>query len=346
MSVDEFAKAISKKYGAGTVWRISERPQTLDTSNVIPSGSLALDAALGVGGYPRGRITEILGNPGSGKTTTTLHAIAEAQKLGLECLFIDAEHALDLPYAERIGVDVDRLYITQPDYGEQALTIAEEAIRSGKFGVVVVDSVAALVPLRELEGESGDSHMGLQARMMSQACRRISGAINKSNTLVIFINQYRSSMSTGGYGGPSKVPTGGKALDYYASVKIDISRTKSIADRDGVIVAQRTQAKIVKNKVAPPYRVAEFDIVLGEGINTYGEIIDLAVEYDIIRKGGAWYTYGEEKMQGRENMMSYLKQNERIFEDIYALVKARISGEVRGGGEEVQASGQEVQGGD
>lgn len=338
MSVDEFVKSVSKQYGSGSIWRISEKDAGLPEGMVVPSGSLALDMALGVGGYPRGRVIEILGNPSSGKTTCALHAIAEAQKLNLECLFIDAEHALDTEYAKRIGVDIDKIYISQPDFGEQGLTIAEKGIRSGEFGIVVVDSVAALVPLKELEGESGDSHVGLQARMMSQACRRMSGAIHKSNTLVIFINQYRSNISTVGFGGPSKTSPGGKALGYYASVRIDVARIKSIADKDGVVVAQRTQAKIIKNKVAPPYRSAEFDIILGEGINKYGEIIDFAVDLGIIKKGGAWYTYNEEKFQGRENMTSYIINNPEVYESIYGDIKQHISGGTGSRSEELRST--------
>ena len=273
----------------------------------IPSGSLSLDAALGVGGYPRGRVIEIFGPESSGKTTLSLHAIAEAQKLGGTAAFIDAEHALDANYARKLGVDVDNLLVSQPDSGEQALEIAEVLIRSGAIDIVVVDSVAALVPRAELEGEMGDAQMGLQARLMSQALRKLTGIVSKSKTCLIFINQIREKIGVM-FGNP-ETTTGGRALKFYASVRVDVRRIASIKDGDEV-VGSRTKAKIVKNKVAPPFREAEFDIMYGEGISREGDLLDLAVEKNIVDKSGAWFSFqGERLGQGRENARQFLKDN-------------------------------------
>lgn len=266
-------------------------------------------------------------------TTMALHAVAEAQKLGEKALFVDSEHALDTAYAASIGVDLEGMYISQPDYGEQGLQIAEEAIRSGVIGIVIVDSVAALVPLKELEGEIGDSFVGLQARMMSQACRKMSGVLKKSNALLIFINQYRASIGMSGYGGPSRVPSGGKALDYYSSIKLDVARTKSLSDKEGVVGANRTKVQVIKNKLAPPYRVAEFDIVFGLGINRLGEIIDCGIQVGAIEKGGAWYTIRGEKIQGREAVIEYLSENPRISDELEREVRERIKPEAGDSGE-------------
>lgn len=282
--------------------------------SVIPSGSLALDIALGVGGFPRGRVIEIYGPESSGKTTVALHAIAEAQKLGGYAAFIDAEHALDPVYAKNLGVNTDELLVSQPDTGEQALEIAESLVRSGAIDVIVVDSVAALVPKAEIEGEMGDSHVGLQARLMSQALRKLSGAISKSNTIAIFINQIREKVGVM-FGNPEVTP-GGRALKFYASVRVDVRRVETLKQGTDA-VGNRTRAKIVKNKVAPPFKQAEFDIVYGEGISREGTIIDYGIELDLIQKSGAWFSYGDTRLgQGRENARQFLKDNSDIAAEL------------------------------
>ncbi|MDW7682063.1 MAG: recombinase RecA, partial [bacterium] len=296
--------------------RIFERIKTIST------GSISLDAALGIGGIPRGRIIEIFGPESSGKTTLALHIIAEAQKAGGLAVFVDAEHALDAHYSKNLGVDTDNLLISQPDTGEQALEITETLVRSGALDVVVVDSVAALVPRAEIEGEMGDAQMGLQARLMSQAMRKLSGAISKTNTSVIFINQLR--VKIGVLFGNPETTTGGRALKFYASVRIDIRRIASIKDRENVI-GNRTKVKVVKNKVAPPFREAEFDIMYGTGISKEGDIIDVAVQNDIIEKSGTWFSYGQERLgQGRENVKKFLIENPDIFQEIELKVRKAL----------------------
>ncbi|ACA39227.1 Protein recA (Recombinase A) [Lysinibacillus sphaericus C3-41] len=278
------------------------------------SGSLALDAALGVGGYPRGRIIEVYGPESSGKTTVALHAIAEVQAKGGQAAFIDAEHALDPIYAQKLGVNIDELLLSQPDTGEQALEIAEALVRSGAIDIIVIDSVAALVPKAEIEGDMGDSHVGLQARLMSQALRKLSGSINKSKTIAIFINQIREKIGVM-FGNPETTP-GGRALKFYSSVRLEVRRAEAIKQGND-IVGNRTKIKIVKNKVAPPFRTAEVDIMYGEGISKEGETVDLGVELDIVQKSGSWYAYGDERLgQGRENAKQYLKENPAVLEDI------------------------------
>src|SRR5579883_2063870 len=300
---------IEKSYGKGSIMRLGSK-DVLVPVNVIPSGCLSIDAALGVGGFPRGRVIEIYGPESGGKTTLTLHVIAEAQKLGGQAAFIDAEHALDPVYARKLGVDVDNLLVSQPDHGEQALEIAETLIRSGGVDVVVVDSVAALVPKAELEGEMGDPSMGLQARLMSQALRKLTAIVSKSKTCLIFINQIREKIGVM-FGNP-ETTTGGRALKFYSSVRLDIRRIQAIKDGDRV-VGSRTRAKIVKNKVAAPFREAEFDILYGEGISSEGDLLDLGVDKGIIEKSGTWLSFGGERMgQGRENARVFLKENKDI----------------------------------
>ena len=300
---------IEKDHGKGAIMRLGSRDILVPVS-VIPSGCLSIDAALGVGGFPRGRVIEIYGPESGGKTTMTLHVIAEAQKLGGQAAFIDAEHALDPVYARKLGVDVDNLLVSQPDNGEQALEIAETLIRSGGVDIVVVDSVAALVPKAELEGDMGDPQMGLQARLMSQALRKLTGIVSKSRTCLIFINQIREKIGVM-FGNP-ETTTGGRALKFYASMRVDIRRIQAIKEGD-VVVGSRTRAKVVKNKVAAPFREAEFDIVYGEGISREGDLIDLGVEKGIIEKSGTWLSYGGERMgQGRENARTFLKENKDI----------------------------------
>ena len=305
-------KQIEKSHGQGAVMKLGERGSMKVES--IPTGALALDVALGIGGIPRGRIAEIFGPESSGKTTLALHLVAEAQRNGGICAFIDAEHALDPVYAKAIGVDVDELLISQPDTGEQALEITDTLVRSGAIDILVIDSVAALTPRAEIEGEMGQSHVGLQARLMSQALRKLAGNLNKSKTICVFINQLREKIGVM-FGSPEVTP-GGRALKFYSSVRLDIRRIESI--KDGVeIVGNRTRVKVVKNKVAPPFRQAEFDIMYGEGISREGSVLDLSVEHDIIKKAGAWYTYdGEQMGQGRENAKKFLKENPEIMVEI------------------------------
>src|SRR5471032_2486011 len=312
---------IEKQHGKGSIIRLGNRDVLVPVS-VIPSSCLSLDSALGVGGFPRGRVIEVYGPESGGKTTLTLHVIAEAQKLGGQAAFIDAEHALDPVYARKLGVDVDNLMVSQPDSGEQALEIAEALIRSNAVDIIVVDSVAALVPKAELEGEMGDPQMGLQARLMSQALRKLTAIVSKSRTCLIFINQIREKIGVM-FGNP-ETTTGGGALKFYSSVRIDIRRIASIKDGDAV-VGGRTRVKVVKNKVAPPFREAEFDIMYGEGISKTGDLLDLAVDKNIIEKSGAWFAYGGERLgQGRENVKQYLKDNPVICKTIEDRVRREL----------------------
>ena len=308
---------IEKQFGKGSVMKLGEY-QAMNVE-AIPTGALGLDIALGIGGVPRGRIIEIFGPESSGKTTLALHIIAEAQKMNGEAAFIDAEHALDPVYAKHLGVDIDNLIVSQPDTGEQALEITESLVRSGALDVIVVDSVAALVPKAEIDGDMGDSHMGLQARLMSQALRKLAGAINKSKTVIIFINQLREKIGVM-FGNP-ETTTGGRALKFYASVRLDIRKIENIK-QDGEIVGNRARVKVVKNKVAPPFREAEFDIVYGKGISKEGNILDMAVNLDIIEKSGSWFGYNGEKIgQGRENVKQYLHDNPKVMEEVEKKVR-------------------------
>jgi recombination protein RecA len=310
---------LKKRYGEGAIMKLGEAADM--RVDAIPTGALSLDLALGVGGVPRGRVTEIYGPESSGKTTICLHIIAEAQRLGGTCAFVDVEHALDPDYAQRIGVQVDDLYVSQPDTGEQALEIAEALVRSGAMDVVVVDSVAALVPRAEIEGEMGDSHMGLQARLMSQALRKLSGAISQSNTCMIFTNQLRQKIGVM-FGNP-ETTTGGMALKFYASVRLDVRRIESIKHQ-GHVIGSRTRVSVKKNKVAPPFRQAEFDIMYNEGISRSGDLLDLAVEHDIIQKRGAFYSYGDTRLgQGRENAKTFLQDSPQIFWEIDSLLREK-----------------------
>ena len=321
-ALDIALAGIEKQFGKGAIIRMGER--AVRDIEVIPTGCLDLDMALGVGGLPRGRVIEIYGPESSGKTTVALHVVAEAQKMGGVAAFIDAEHALDPVYARKLGVDVDQLYVSQPDTGEQALEICEALVRSGAIDIVVIESVAALVPKAELDGEMGDSFVGLQARLMSQALRKLTGIVNKTNSTCIFINQLREKVGVM-YGNPETTP-GGRALKFYASVRIDIRRGEQLKD-GSTVVGNRTKAKIVKNKVAPPFRTAEFDILYGEGISKEGSLLDNAVALDIIHKSGAWFSYGDQRIgQGRENTRKYLKENPEIAAEIDKLVRAELMG--------------------
>src|SRR5438094_439458 len=312
---------IEKQFGKGSIMRLGQRGP-IQPIDAIPTGSISIDYALGVGGVPRGRVIEIFGPESSGKTTLALQVIAQAQKLGGMAAFVDAEHALDAAYAKKLGVELDNLLVSQPDNGEQALEIVEVLIRSGGVDVVVVDSVAALVPRAEIEGEMGDAQMGLQARLMSQALRKLTGVVSKSKTCLIFINQLREKIGVM-FGNP-ETTTGGRALKFYASVRVDISRIASIKDGD-VVVGGRTRVKVVKNKVAPPFREAEFDVMYGEGVSRYGDLIDIGVDKRIIEKSGAWFAYGGERLgQGRENAKQFLKENPDIAKTIEDRVRREL----------------------
>ena len=317
-ALDAALAQIEKQYGKGSVMKLGDQSANMGI-DVVPTGSLSLDLALGLGGMPRGRIIEIYGPESSGKTTVALHVVAEVQKMGGIAGFIDAEHALDPTYAAHIGVDIDNLYISQPDNGEQALEITETMVRSGAVDVIIVDSVAALVPKAEIDGEMGDSHVGLHARLMSQALRKLTGIISKSNCVVIFINQLREKVGVM-FGNP-ETTTGGRALKFYASVRLDVLRIETLKV-GGEVVGNRTRVKVVKNKVAPPFKEAEFDIMFGKGISKEGDILDLAVLHDIINKAGAWYSYNGEKIgQGRENTKLYLANNPEVMEEIEQQVR-------------------------
>ena len=303
---------IEKQFGKGSVMKLGDF--TAMNVEAIPTGALSLDVALGIGGIPRGRIIEVFGPESSGKTTLTLHMIAEAQKLGGEAAFIDAEHALDPVYAKHLGVDIDNLIVSQPDTGEQALEIAEALVRSGALDIIVVDSVAALVPKAEIDGDMGDSHIGLQARLMSQALRKLAGAINKTKTVIVFINQLREKVGVM-FGNPETTP-GGRALKFYSSVRLDIRKIENLK-QDGEVVGNRVRVKVVKNKVAPPFREAEFDIMYGKGISKEGNIVDLAVNLDIIEKSGSWFSYNDARIgQGRENVKKFLIENPDIMKEV------------------------------
>ena len=320
-ALDAALAHIEKQYGKGSVMKLGDSASNMNIE-VIPTGSLSLDIALGLGGIPRGRIIEIFGPESSGKTTVALHVVAEIQKRGGIAGFIDAEHALDPTYAKNIGVDIDNLYISQPDCGEQALEITETMVRSGAVDVVIVDSVAALVPKAEIDGEMGDSHMGLHARLMSQALRKLTAVVSKTNCVVIFINQLREKVGVV-FGNP-EVTTGGRALKFYASVRMDVRRIDTLRV-SGEIVGNRTRVKVVKNKVAPPFKEAEFDIMFGKGISKTGDILDLAVEHNIVNKAGAWYAYKGDKIgQGRENAKLYLSEHEDVCNEIEALVLEKV----------------------
>lgn len=316
-ALDQALLQIEKQYGKGAIMKLGDRVN--EPINVIPTGCLTLDIALGIGGIPRGRVIEIYGPESSGKTTVSLHVIAEAQKLGGTAAFIDAEHALDPVYAEKLGVKTEDLLISQPDNGEQALNICETLVKSGSIDIVVVDSVAALTPKAEIDGEMGDNHVGLQARMMSQALRKLTGIINKSNTTVIFINQLREKV--GVLFGSPETTTGGKALKFYSSIRLDVRKKDTI--KDGTeILGNRTVVKVVKNKLAPPFKTAEFDIIYGQGISQTGCVVDLALNSDIIQKSGSWFSYNDEKIaQGKENVKTYLDKNPEVYEEIFNKVK-------------------------
>ena len=317
-ALDAALTQIEKAYGKGSVMKLGDSGANMNIETV-PTGSLSLDLALGLGGIPKGRVVEIYGPESSGKTTVALHVVAEAQKMGGEAAFIDAEHALDPVYAKKLGVDIDNLIVAQPDTGEQALDIAEALVRSGALDVIVVDSVAALVPKAEIDGEMGDSHVGLQARLMSQALRKLAGTVSKTNCIVIFINQLRMKIGVM-YGNPETTP-GGRALKYFSSVRIDVRRIETLKV-GGEMIGNRTRAKIVKNKVAPPFKEAEFDIIYGEGISKIGEIVDLGVKLDLIDKAGAWYTYGDVRVQGRDSMKEFLREHPDVSDKIEAEIRA------------------------
>ena len=322
-TLDAALKSIDKAFGKGTLVRLGDKQ--VEPIDSISTGSVGLDIALGIGGVPKGRIVEVYGPESSGKTTLTLHIIAECQKAGGICAFVDAEHALDVKYAANLGVDTDNLYVSQPDFGEQALDIVETLARSGAIDLIVVDSVAALTPKTEIEGDMGDTHVGLQARLMSQALRKLTGVVHKMGTTVIFINQIRMKIGQMGYGSP-ETTTGGNALKFYSSVRIDIRKIATLKQNEESI-GNRVKAKVVKNKVAPPFKVAEFDVMFGEGISSEGEIIDYGVKLDIVDKSGAWFSYKDTKLgQGRENSKAYLKENKEVREENLNAIKAQIGG--------------------
>ena len=320
-SLDLALKQIDKAFGKGTILRLGDKE--IEPIDSISTGSIGLDIALGIGGVPKGRIIEIYGPESSGKTTLTLHLIAECQKAGGVCAFVDAEHALDVKYAKNLGLDTDNLYISQPDFGEQALDIVETLARSGAVDLIIVDSVAALTPKSEIEGDMGDQHVGLQARLMSQALRKLTGIVHKMGTTVVFINQIRMKIGAMGYGTP-ETTTGGNALKFYASVRLDVRKVATLKQSDEPI-GNRVKVKVVKNKVAPPFKVAEFDIMFGEGISKEGEIVDYGVKLDIIDKSGAWFSYESTKIgQGRENAKAFLKENLNIAEEITTKIRENI----------------------
>ena len=331
-ALDAAISKIEKDFGKGAIMKLGDKSKNMDVETV-PTGSLSLDLALGLGGLPKGRVVEIYGPESSGKTTVTLHMVAEVQKRGGIAGFIDAEHALDPSYARRIGVDIDNLYISQPDNGEQALEITEMMVRSGAVDIIVVDSVAALVPKAEIDGDMGDSHVGLQARLMSQALRKLTAIISKSNCIVIFINQLREKVGVM-FGSP-ETTTGGRALKFYSSIRMDIRRIEAIK-QGGEIVGNRTRVKVVKNKVAPPFKEAEFDIMFGKGISREGDILDLAANTGIVNKSGSWYSYNDAKIgQGRENTKNYFRENPEIMEEIEHKVRAHFGLEAEGNDENV-----------
>jgi recombination protein RecA len=324
-AIDLAVATIEKEYGKGSIMRLKDGTSMNENIQVVPTGSIGLDIALGIGGYPRGRIMEVYGPESSGKTTLTLHAIAQVQKLGGVAAFIDAEHALDPTYARKLGVKTDELLVSQPDYGEQALEIADMLVRSGAVEIIVIDSVAALVPKAEIEGDMGDSHVGLQARLMSQALRKLTSTVARSNCLLIFINQIR--MKIGVMFGSPETTTGGNALKFYSSIRLDIRRIGAIKEaaavggKDPAVVGNRTRVKVVKNKMAPPFREVEFDILYGQGISRSGDIVDLGAELGIIEKSGAWFSYGTERIgQGRENAKTYLEQHPDIMDKVEAMI--------------------------
>ncbi|API93956.1 MULTISPECIES: recombinase RecA [Virgibacillus] len=336
-ALDMALKQIEKQFGKGSIMKLGEQAEQKIAT--IPSGSLALDVALGIGGYPKGRVVEIYGPESSGKTTVALHAIAEAQQQGGQAAFIDAEHALDPTYARALGVDIEELLLSQPDTGEQALEIAEALVRSGAVDIIVVDSVAALVPKAEIEGEMGDSHVGLQARLMSQALRKLSGAINKSKTTAIFINQIREKVGVM-FGNPEITP-GGRALKFYSSVRLEVRRAESLKQGNDM-VGNKARIKVVKNKVAPPFKQAEVDIMYGEGISKEGEILDIGSDLDIVQKSGAWYSYNEERLgQGRENAKQFLKENTDMMAEIHAAIRQHYNLDDEPNEEEAEAFSQE-----
>ena len=331
--LDAVLLQIEKQYGKGSIMRLGDEAGNVEI-DVIPTGCLSLDIALGIGGLPRGRIIEIYGPESSGKTTVALHAIAEAQKMGGVAAFIDAEHALDPVYAKKLGVKLDDLYVSQPDTGEQALDICDALVRSSAVDIIVIDSVAALTPKAEIEGDMGDSHVGLQARLMSQALRKLTGIVNKSNTCVIFINQLREKVGVM-FGNP-ETTTGGKALKFYASMRLDVRKMDVLKDADGAM-GNRTKAKVVKNKLAPPFRQAEFDIVFGEGISQEGCIIDMGVQYDVIAKSGSFFSYNGNKIaQGREKLRMYLKENPEVQAEIEQKIRNAAKGNVEETNEETE----------
>jgi recombination protein RecA len=324
-AVDLAVATIEKEYGKGAIMRLKDGASLTDGVQVVPTGSIGLDIALGIGGYPRGRIIEIYGPESSGKTTLTLHAIAEVQKAGGVAAFVDAEHALDPTYARKLGVKTDELLVSQPDYGEQALEIADMLVRSGAVDIIVIDSVAALVPKAEIEGDMGDSHVGVQARLMSQALRKLTSNVARSNCLLVFINQIR--MKIGVMFGSPETTTGGNALKFYSSIRLDIRRIGAIKEaaatsgKDPAVVGNRTRVKVVKNKLAPPFREVEFDILYGQGISRSGDLVDLASELGIIEKSGAWFSFGADRIgQGRENAKAYLEQHPEVMEKVEAMV--------------------------
>lgn len=337
-ALDMALRQIEKQFGKGSIMKLGE--QDLQKIATIPSGSLALDVALGVGGYPRGRVIEIYGPESSGKTTVALHAIAEAQRKGGTAAFIDAEHALDPTYARALGVNIEELLLSQPDTGEQALEIAEALVRSGAVDIIVVDSVAALVPKAEIEGDMGDSHVGLQARLMSQALRKLSGVINKSKTTAVFINQIREKIGVM-FGNPETTP-GGRALKFYSSVRLEVRRAETLKQGND-IMGNKARIKVVKNKVAPPFKQAEVDIMYGEGISKEGEILDIGSDLDIVLKSGAWYSYKEERLgQGRENSKQFLKENKDMMAEIHAAIREHYQlDEIREEGEKAEEAEQE-----